>query len=99
MPDLDNGYAWYPELFGRQNPSMSDDYLAPIVGHHRHHEAELLDGVGELIDLPLGMSPRVAGIQDEVCHRPVFNFNLDQPGVGRRVQFISHWWFALLRVS
>ena len=62
MPDLDDGYARHPELFGCQNPSMADDHVRPIIGHHWRHETELLDGIRELIDLTLGMLPRVARI-------------------------------------
>src|SRR3984893_8229563 len=90
MPDLDNGYARHPEFFSCQNPSVADDYLTPPVRHHGHHETKLPDGIRELIDLTLRMLPRVPRIQDEFCHRPILNLNLDQPGVGRRVRFVRH---------
>ena len=63
---------------------MADDHLALVVDHHGHDETKLLDAIRELIDLPLRMLPRVAGIQHEVCHRPILNLDFNQPGIGRR---------------
>ncbi len=75
---------------------MADNYLTSPVGHHGHHETKLPDGIRELIYLPLGMLPRIPRIQDELRYRPIFNLNLDQPGVGRRVQFVVHHLLAFL---
>ena len=85
MPDLDNGDARHSELLGRQNAPMADDHVTLVVGHHGHHEAKLLDAIRELIDLTLRMLSRIAGIQQEVCDRPILNLDFNQPGVGRRV--------------
>ena len=41
-----------------------------------------------MLDLMLWMLPRVAGIEDEVRHRPILKLNVDQAGVARRVQFM-----------
>jgi hypothetical protein len=71
-------YARHPKLFSCQNSPMANDYLALAISHHRHHETELPDGIRELIDLTLGMLSRVPGIQDETCHRPIFNLNLQK---------------------
>jgi len=59
--------------------------MALVVDHHRHNETKLLDAIRDLIDLTLRMLPRVAGIQHEVCHRPILNLDFDQPGIGHRV--------------
>ena len=96
MPDLDNRYARHPKLFSCQNSSMADNYLTLPVSHHGHHETKLPDKISELIDLTLGMLSRVARIQDEVCHRPIFNLDVDQAGVGCRVQLVGHHLVTLL---
>jgi hypothetical protein len=75
---------------------MSDDYLTLIISYHGHHETELLDGVGELFDLTLGMLPRVAGIQFEVSDRSVLDLYFNQTGVSRPWAMMG-WIYALLR--
>src|SRR5260370_26855381 len=85
MPDLDDGYARHPELSGCENPAVCDHDLAGVVDYDWHHKPELADAVRDLIDLILGMLPRVTGIENEICDSSILNLNLDQAGVGRRV--------------
>jgi hypothetical protein len=94
MPDLDNWYERHAKLFSCQNPPMADDYLTSFVRYYGHHETKLSDGIRELVDLPLRMLPWVPRIQDEFCHGPIFNLNLDQAGVGRRVRLVRHYLIA-----
>jgi hypothetical protein len=42
---------------------MSNHHQAGVIDYDRHHKPEFTDAVGNLIDLALGMLPRVAGIQ------------------------------------
>src|ERR1700722_5738054 len=96
MPDLDNGYARHPEFSSCQNPSVADDDLTSFVRNHRHHETKLPDRIRKLVDLALRVLPRVPRIKDELRHRPIFNLNLYQPGVGRRVRFELRHFLCLL---
>jgi hypothetical protein len=82
--DLDNWYARHPELFGGENPAVSDHHLTGVIDHDRHNESELADAVRDLIDLTLRMLSGIAGIENEISHGPILNVKLDQAGVGCR---------------
>jgi hypothetical protein len=62
---------------------MSNHHLAGVIDYDRHHKPEFTDAVGNLIDLALGMLPRVAGIQSEIDYGAIFDLNLDQTRIGR----------------
>jgi hypothetical protein len=83
VPDLDHRDARHHELLGRENPAKSNHHQAGVINHDRHHKPEFADAVGNLIDLALGMLPRVAGIQSEIPYGAIFDLNLEQTRIGR----------------
>jgi hypothetical protein len=58
---------------GCLDPAMSGDDLVIIADQHRIGEAELLNAIGNLPDLLLGMGTRIPCIGSQACDRQRFN--------------------------
>ena len=69
--------ALHPEKLGSLDPAMPGDDLVVIADQDRVGEAELLDAVGDLPDLLLGMGAGVSRVRPQACDR----HGLDRKGL------------------
>jgi hypothetical protein len=66
MVQADDGHGLEPELLGRLQAGVARDDAISLVDQDRIDEAELLDAVGDLLDLLLGMGTGIARIRLEI---------------------------------
>jgi hypothetical protein len=85
--EADHRHLGYPELAGRQQPTVAGEYPGVLVDQDRVSPAELRHRGRDLIDLRVRVCARVALVRVQLLDRPQHDTvgERDQPGALRCV--------------
>ena len=65
MLEADDRDFTQPQLPRRMDAAVAREEVTVVIGQNRNIEAERLDAASDLLDLPVAMDPRIAGIKLE----------------------------------
>jgi hypothetical protein len=82
----------------RMDAAVAGEDIALLIGQDRNIEPKHFDAAGDLLDLPVAMAPRIAGIKLEpldrdaldpkFANRPLLAYRHPTPPVGRPTEFV-----------
>jgi hypothetical protein len=77
MVQLDDRHLGHFQPLGGEKATMTHDDMTLIVYHDRYNKTELPNTVGDLVDLLLGVLPRIPRIEDQFLQVSILNVYFD----------------------